>query len=126
MRLKSRNRRHPAVRLSGQRDLELPRPLRNPGRIAYGSWRRQIRTRHSSALWKKSRRGGPQVDLDFNVSLGPYEKKTYRIEYGPGVKAAPQPEGITVESGPNVFGVVYSPALRLDVLCATWPGCSSK
>jgi hypothetical protein len=38
------------------------------------------------------------VALDFNVSIGPLEKKTYTVEYGSDVKAGPEPKGgLTVE-----------------------------
>ena len=36
--------------------------------------------------------GGPgpsRVYLDFNISHGPLEKHTYRVEYGPGVEPGP-------------------------------------
>src|SRR5262249_28355755 len=33
------------------------------------------------------------VALDFNLSVGPLEKKTFTVEYGPNVTAGPGPKG---------------------------------
>ena len=37
------------------------------------------------------------VALDFNLSIGPLEKKTFTVEYGPKVQAGPEPKGLTLD-----------------------------
>ncbi len=49
---------------------------------------------------------GATVVLDFALSMGPLEKKTYQVEYGPAVAAGPEPAGgMTVEEGKKAFTV---------------------
>src|ERR1700686_1143930 len=36
------------------------------------------------------------LDVDFNVSLGPSESRTYQLEYGPDVSPGAAPRGLTV------------------------------
>ena len=37
--------------------------------------------------------GGRKVALDFNINLGPEEKRTFAVEYGPDVEPGPEPKG---------------------------------
>jgi hypothetical protein len=62
------------------------------------------------------RGGGAAVYLDFNVSHGPLEKHTYRVEYGPGVEPGPGPKGgLTVEAGEGALTVAHGRELAFVV-----------
>ena len=51
--------------------------------------------------------------LDFNISHGPLEKHTYRVEYGPGVEPGPGPKGgLTVEAGEGALTVAHGRELE--------------
>ena len=69
--------------------------------------------------------GGPgpsRVYLDFNVSHGPLEKHTYRVEYGPGVEPGPEPKGgPTVDVGAGALTVAHGRELAF-VLLRRLPG----
>ena len=56
------------------------------------------------------------LDLDFNASIGPLERQTYRVEYGDNVKSAGAARGLSVtqtadaiQVGPVRFGKMASP-----------------
>jgi hypothetical protein len=62
------------------------------------------------------------VYLDFNVSHGPLEKHTYRVEYGPGVEPGPEPKGgLTVDVGADALTVAHGRELAF-VLLRRLPG----
>lgn len=97
--------------------VSLPREMSKEDRfrLLEGKKPAQAQFRSLANVGKKS-----AVALDFNVSLGPYETKTYRAEYGPRVEGGPEPkagllveetkETITVRSG----GMSYT--MRRDLL----------
>lgn len=45
------------------------------------------------------------LDVDFNASLGPLETQTYRVEYGPGVRAKAAARGLSVSQDSDVIQV---------------------
>ena len=62
------------------------------------------------------------VYLDFNVSHGPLEKRTYLVEYGPGVEPGPEPKsGIAVKLGADAVTVSHGRELEF-VLPRQRPG----
>src|SRR5262249_56976968 len=54
------------------------------------------------------RKGAPGVALDFPASPGPFEKLSYRVEYGPKVPAGPAPKGgMKAEVGDDAVTVAH-------------------
>jgi hypothetical protein len=66
--------------------------------------------------------GAAAVHLDFNVSHGPLEKRTYQVEYVPGVEPGPEPKGgLTVQVGDDTVTVAHGRELDF-VLPRQLPG----
>jgi hypothetical protein len=49
--------------------------------------------------------GAQWLDVDFNASIGPLESQTYELEYGPEVKAAEPPRGLSVTEDADAIQV---------------------
>jgi hypothetical protein len=65
------------------------------------------------------------LDVDFNVSLGPSESRTYQLEYGPDVSPAPAPRGLTVTDNTDsiqVGNVKFSKSGSPLILSASYRG----
>jgi hypothetical protein len=60
--------------------------------------------------------GARAVGLDFNVDHAPREKRTYTVEYGPGVEPPAEPRGgMKVETAGDEFRVLHPGGLRFVV-----------
>src|SRR5262249_20178595 len=55
------------------------------------------------------------VSLDFNVSHGPMESKSYEVEYGPDVASGPEPRGLRVEEAADEIRILHPGGLRFVV-----------
>ena len=45
------------------------------------------------------------LDVDFNVSIGPGESRTYSVDYGPDVTATPPARGLSIDESAEAIGV---------------------
>ena len=65
------------------------------------------------------------LDVDFNVSLGPSESRTYQLEYGPDVSPSALPRGLTVTDSADsiqVGNVKFSKSGSPLILSASYRG----
>lgn len=80
--------------------LQLPRKVTAEDRF------RLVADGKAVAAQFRPRAGEPMaVDLDFAVNAGPFENKSYQIEYGPGVTPVPEGKGLTVAQTPDSITV---------------------
>src|SRR5258708_1177806 len=80
---------------------------------------------NDTAEWRWEEGSVQWLDVDFNVSAGPSESRTYQLEYGPDVSPSALPRGLTVTDNADsiqVGNVTFSKGGSPLILSASYRG----